>query len=277
MSLRILAATATAALAISSSALAGGVSSFTTYGNLAWGSSEGSLTAVAYDSIAGVSGVGSSGFWTTNVVNGSNVFTIGLKAQSYRQAMPTDGTDPLYGGDGSVDVPGEDSNHLYNDGAGTCYGVNGVGNQVASWDDPTNPRQYKWGYSWAVLVDGAEISAAGQYEIIYAFSKPGDSSPSVALELDAYDGVNGGLNSASWQFGYDFFAASGFDANTIGDYSVSISLKTFDGGDYWQVNPTGIIATNSITISSLQAPVVPGIGGVAALGGLGLAGRRRRR
>ncbi len=268
---------AIAATGVATSAMGGTYDSFTTYGDLAWGADAGSLTNVNYDLIAGTVGVGNSGFWTNNTAIGSTVFTIGLKAQSYRQAMPTDGTDPRTGGDGSIDVPGENSNHLYNNGTGTYYGVNGVGDQVASWDDPSNPRQFKWGFSWAVLVDGAEITSAGQYEIIYAFSKPGDASPSVAFELDAYDGANGGLNSASWQFGYDFFAAAGFDANTIGDYSVSISLKAFDGGGPYDIDPTGIVATNSITISSLQAPAVPGVGGLAALGGLGLAGRRRRR
>ena len=266
---------AIAATGVASSAMGGTYESFTTYGDLAWGADAGSLTNVNYDPIAGTVGVGNSGFWTKNTVIGSDVYTIGLKAQSYKAAMPTDGGNPFSGGNGSVDGVG--SNHLYNNGAGTYYGVNGVGDQVASWDDPSSPRQFKWGFSWAVRVTGAEITSAGQYEIIYAFSKPGDASPSVAFEFDAYDGANGGLNSASWQFGYDFFAAAGFDANAIGDYSVSIALKTFDGGDYWEVDPTNVFAANNITISSLEAPAVPGVGGLAALGGLGLAGRRRRR
>lgn len=274
--MQVCAVAAVAAGVLVSSAAAGGVSSFMTYGDLAWGADSGSLAFVDFDAIDGPqNGIGSSGFWTQNVSLGADVFTIGLKAQSFKGAMPSNGGDPRSGGAGSVDGAG--TNHLYNDGAGTYFGVNGVGSESASWDDPSNPRQFKWGYSWAVLVNGAEISQAGQYEIIYAFSKPGDASPSVAFEYDAYDGANGGLNSASWQFGYDFFAANGFDANTIGDFAVSISLKAYDGGNYWEVNPTGILATNSITISNMQAPVVPGVGGVAAIAGLGLAGRRRRR
>ncbi len=267
---------AIAATGVATSAMGGTYESFTTYGDLGWGTDSSSLTTVQWTSISSETGIGSAGFWTNNtVIGGSDVYTIGLKAQSYKAAMPTDGGDPSSGGNGSVDGVG--SNYLYNNGAGTYYGVNGVGDQVAGWDDPSNPRQFKWGFSWAVLVNGAEVSAAEQYEIIYAFSKPGDASPSVAFELDAYDAANGGLNSASWQFGYDFFAAAGFDANAIGDYSVSISLKAFDGGGPYDISPTGVLATNSITISSLQAPAVPGVGGLAALGGLGLAGRRRRR
>ena len=76
------------------------------------------------------------------------------------------------------------------------------------------------------------------------------------MQLDSEDsGVTAGL----WD-GMDY------DFNELGTYTIQIRVWEDLGGNYSEV---GTLAMN--------VEVVPGVGGLAALGGLGLVGRRRRR
>ncbi len=77
-----------------------------------------------------------------------------------------------------------------------------------------------------------------------------------------------------------------FGTTDLDDQRVGIFLGTSLGGSLWVVDAHGTFGSDGIEISGLNEPFlpwfggvskVPGVGGLAALGGLGLVGRRRRR
>ena len=239
---------------------------YNSFGNLGWGA-EGSQSALDFDSLASANGIGSSNFWTRNYqTSNGDWLTLGLKASSYYDNMPTDGGDPRSGGDGSIGD--SSSNSLYNDGAGTYYGS--AGGSTGGGTD----GNFKWMFDWSFTVNG-QIPTDSTYDLKFNFFKPGSSAADASV-TKAADGTYSGQSlrwgdafyANSWNFGYTFFSAAGFDPDVAGEYQVE--LQILQGGSE--------VTSHSMLIDNLSgSQAVPGVGGLAALGGLGLIGRRRRR
>jgi len=236
------------------------------FGNLGWGA-QGSQTALDFDSLASANGIGSSNFWTRNYQTGSGDWlTLGLKASSYYDNMPTTGGDPRSGGDGSIGD--SSSNSLYNDGAGTYYGSAG-GSTGAGTDG-----NFKWMFDWSFTING-QIPTDANYDLTFNFFKPGSLTADKSLTKAANGTYSGqGLRwgdqfyANSWNFGYTFFSLAGFDPDVTGEYK--IELEVSQGGNE--------ITSHSMLIDNLAgSQAVPGIGGLAPLAAMGLIGRRRRR
>lgn len=254
-----------AATALTQAAVAGGGFGYNQFGDLGWGA-QGSQTSLDFDSLAGASGIGSSNFWTRNYqTTGGDFLTLGLKASSYYDNMPTDGGDPRSGGNGSIGDAS--SNSLYNDGAGTYYGSAGGSTGGG------NAGNFKWSFDWAFTVNG-EIPSDANYDLTFNFFKPGSltADKSVTKAANAtFSGENlrwgDQFYANSWNFGYTFFSLAGFDPDVTGEYK--IELEVSQGGTE--------ITSHSMLIDNLGSQAVPGVGGLAPLAAMGLVGRRRRR
>ncbi|MCP4837099.1 MAG: LPXTG cell wall anchor domain-containing protein [Phycisphaera sp.] len=79
------------------------------------------------------------------------------------------------------------------------------------------------------------------------------------------------VDSASQGGAPGAWSGLGYDFDELGTYSVSIAIWDNTSGN---MDTVGTLSMD-IVVEGSQA--VPGVGGLAALGGLGLVGRRRRR
>ena len=110
-------------------------------------------------------------------------------------------------------------------------------------------------------------------------------STDFATEVVGYPGSGGNYaNQQVWTTAYDFMqvdsdtqaSAPGlwngldYDFNELGTYNIQMRVWGNDSAGYDE------LYTMSMNVV-VEGSVVPGVGGLAALGGLGLVGRRRRR
>ena len=113
----------------------------------------------------------------------------------------------------------------------------------------------------------------------------GSLDQAYSSELIGYPGsANNYANQNVWVPAYDFmqvdsasqggepgaWSGLGYDFDELGTYSVSIAIWDNTSGN---MDTVGTLSLDVV----VEGSVVPGVGGLAALGGLGLVGRRRRR
>jgi hypothetical protein len=231
----------------------------------------GTLTNGAGQEIAFNAGEGNSNtnFIYQNYPSGSTKslnYTMGLSAQTY------------YGGGNGP---------LTNNGVDTFYaqaGADQSGNPMAV------PGSGRWAFKWSVTAsDGAGVNSVPE-NLVMALRIDGPSGgnwgsldSSFAQSVVDYPGmVNTVANQQVWTVGYDFMqldsgtltggTAPGvwdgmnYDFNEVGAYFFQIKV--------WDTSSGGL---DEIGTLGMNVEVVPGVGGLAVLSGLGLAGRRRRR
>jgi len=253
----------TAALAVTAPVLAApGGSSF---GTLAYPDGAGGSTEIGFNAGSGNSNTNFV-FDNYNIGSGGSDswLTMGLSAQQYYS-----------GANGPVTNNGVDSFYAYAgaDQSGNPSGLPGSG---------------RWGFKWSVTVDGA---------------LPAEDSIYMALRIDGPSGGNWGTTTLAaaigtdagdfagqevWTTAYDFMQESSeetygsayaglwdglnYDYNELGVYN--FAMNVFSG------DPTSggtLIGSTFMSLEVLAQPAVPGVGGFAALAGLGLIGGRRRR
>ena len=143
-----------------------------------------------------------------------------------------------------------------------------------------------WAFKWSVTFsDGVGGTGLGGYRMALRIDGPsggswGNLNYDYATAIAATGVVSADYTSQNiWVPSYDFmqvdsetaygpdaagaWSGMGYNFDELGTYSISI--RVFDSNNA----EVGTLAMNT--------EVVPGVGGLAALGGLGLVGRRRRR
>jgi hypothetical protein len=175
-----------------------------------------------------------------------------------------------------------------NDGADTFYTQAGA-------DQSGNPSATagagRWGFKWSVTFsDGGGIGVPEDYFMALRIEGPsggswGSLDQAYSSELIGYPGsANNYANQNVWVPAYDFmqvdsasqggapgaWSGLGYDFDELGTYSVSIAIWDNTSGS---MDTVGTLSMDVV----VEGSVVPGVGGLAALGGLGLVGRRRRR
>ena len=148
------------------------------------------------------------------------------------------------------------------------------------------PGSGRWAFKWSVTADTTDGVPNDLYMGLRIDGPSGGSWGSIdysslASELGAYPGGTDTIaNQQAWTTSYDFMQLDSedsgvtaglwdgmdYDFNELGTYTIQIRVWEDLGGSYSEI---GTLAMN--------VEVVPGVGGLAALGGLGLVGRRRRR
>ena len=177
-----------------------------------------------------------------------------------------------------------------NDGADTFYTQAGA-------DQSGNPSATagagRWGFKWSVTFSDLEgdINVPEDYFMALRIEGPsggswGSLDQAYSNELIGYPGsASNYANQNVWVPAYDFmqvdsasqggapgaWSGLGYDFDELGTYTVSIKVWDDTLGNMDEVGTLGM----NIVVEGSQA--VPGVGGLAALGGLGLVGRRRRR
>ena len=177
-----------------------------------------------------------------------------------------------------------------NDGVDTFYTQAGA-------DQSGNPSATagagRWGFKWSVTSSDLEgnINVPEDYFMALRIEGPsggswGSLDQAYSNELIGYPGsASNYANQNVWVPAYDFmqvdsasqggapgdWSGLGYDYDELGTYSISIRIWDNTSGNMSQV---GTLAMN---VEVEGSPAVPGVGGLAALGGLGLVGRRRRR
>ena len=173
-----------------------------------------------------------------------------------------------------------------NDGADTFYTQAGA-------DQSGNPSATagagRWGFKWSVTYSDEETGKVGVPEGYFmALRIEGPSGGSWGSLDQAYSNemiaspgsATNYANQNVWNPAFDFmqvdsasqgaapgaWSGLGYDFNELGTYTISIAVWDNTSGS---MDTVGTLAMN--------VEVVPGVGGLAALGGLGLVGRRRRR
>ena len=172
-----------------------------------------------------------------------------------------------------------------NDGVDTFYTQAGA-------DQSGNPSATagagRWGFKWSVTFSDLEgdINVPEDYFMALRIEGPsggswGSLDQAYSNELIGYPGTASNYaNQNVWVPSYDFmqvdsanqgavpgaWSGLGYDFDALGTYTISIAVWDNTAGNMDEV---GTLAMN--------VEVVPGVGGLAALGGLGLVGRRRRR
>ena len=172
-----------------------------------------------------------------------------------------------------------------NDGVDTFYTQAGA-------DQSGNPSATagagRWGFKWSVTFSDLEgdINVPEDYFMALRIEGPsggswGSLDQAYSNELIGYPGsASNYANQNVWVPSYDFmqvdsanqgavpgaWSGLGYDFDALGTYTISIAVWDNTAGNMDEV---GTLAMN--------VEVVPGVGGLAALGGLGLVGRRRRR
>ena len=170
---------------------------------------------------------------------------------------------------------------ITNNGVETFYAQAGA-NQSGSGE----PGSSRWAFKWSVTADTTDGVPNDLYMALRIDGPSGGSWGSIdysslASEIVDYPGSAGTTaNQQVWLTSYDFMQLDsedsgvtaglwdgmGYDFNELGTYTFQIRVWEKTGDSYDEV---GTLAMN--------VEVVPGVGGLAALGGLGLVGRRRRR
>lgn len=232
----------------------------------------GTLTNGAGEDIAFNAGEGNSNtnFIYQNYSNGSaeglSNITMGLSAQTY-----------FGGGNGP----------LTNNGVDTFYAQAGADQ---SGSPSALPGSGSWAFKWSVTAsDDAGINSVPS-DLVMALRIDGPSGgnfgsldSSFAQSVVDYPGTAGTTaNQQVWTVAYDFMqldsgtltggTAPGvwdgmdYDFNEVGAYFIQIKVWDTSGGGLDEIGTLG-----------MNVEVVPGVGGLAVIGGLGLAGRRRRR
>ena len=244
---------AVATTGLSASALAGGIP--TNFGTLT--DSEGS--EISFDAGTGNS---NTDFIYQNI---NESYTVGLSAQTYY---------------GSANGP------VTNNGVDTFYvqaGADQSGNPSAGagagrWSFKWSITDDRWGVpdyiKMALRIEGPSGGSWGSIDSAYA--APVTAYPGSGTEY---------ANQQVWGTYYDFMqvdsetqgAAAGawdglaYDFNEVGTYTITMRVwEDFGKGMY-------DLTTMTMNVEVQGSTVVPGVGGIAALGGLGLVGRRRRR
>jgi len=177
-----------------------------------------------------------------------------------------------------------------NDGVDTFYTQAGA-------DQSGNPSATagagRWGFKWSVTFSDIEgnINVPEDYFMALRIEGPsggswGSLDQAYSSELIGYPGsVSNYANQNVWVPAYDFmqvdsasqggapgaWSGLGYDFDELGTYSVSIAIWDNTSGN---MDTVGTLSMD-VVVEGSQA--VPGVGGLAALGGLGLVGRRRRR
>jgi len=150
------------------------------------------------------------------------------------------------------------------------------------------PGSGRWGFKWSITGDDGSVPN----DIFMALRIEGPSggswgylSTDFAAEVVGYPGSAGTYaNQQVWTTAYDFMQVDSetqvsvpglwngldYDFNELGTYNVQMRLWGNDSSGYEE------LYTMSMNVV-VEGSVVPGVGGLAALGGLGLVGRRRRR
>ena len=167
---------------------------------------------------------------------------------------------------------------ITNNGADTFYSVSG-----ANQSGIGQPGSGNWAFKWSVTFnDGVGGTELGGYRMALRIDGPsGGSWGNLNYDYATAIGVNPTDYTSQniWVPSYDFmqvdsetqygpgaagaWSGMGYNFDELGTYSISI--RVFDNNNA----EVGTLAMNTV--------VVPGVGGLAALGGLGLVGRRRRR
>ena len=210
------------------------------------------------------SGNSNTDFVYRNHSNGDGYLTMGLSTQFYYSSangpVTNNGVDTFYAGAGA-------------DRSGNPSASAGAG---------------RWGFKWSVTfsddLDG--IGVPEDYFMALRIEGPsggswGSLDMAYSSELIGYPGTASNYaNQNVWVPSYDFmqvdsanqgavpgaWSGLGYDFDALGTYTISIAVWDNTAGNMDEV---GTLAMN--------VEVVPGVGGLAALGGLGLVGRRRRR
>jgi hypothetical protein len=245
-----------AATSFSSSAMAGDGHSF------------GTLTDYLGEEISFNAGTGNSNTdfmyqnWGWNNDGNTERINIGMSTQAY------------YGG---ANEP------VTNNGYDTFY--------VQAGADQTGsglPGSGRWGFKWSITGD----DGYRPNDIYMALRIEGPSggswgylSTDFAAEVVGYPGSGGNYaNQQVWTTAYDFMQVDSdtqvstpglwngldYDFNELGTYNVQMTVWGNDSAGYDE------LYTMSMNVV-VEGSVVPGVGGISALGGLGLVGRRRRR
>lgn len=193
-------------------------------------------------------------------------YTMGLSAQTY-----------YGGGNGPVT----------NNGVDTFYAQAGA-------DQSGSPSALagsgRWAFKWSVTASDAAGTNFVPSDLVMGLRIDGPSGgnwgsldSSFAQSVVDYPGTaTTTANQQVWTCAYDFMqldsgtltggTAPGvwdgmdYDFNEVGAYSIQIKVWDTSGGGLDEIGTLG-----------MTVEVVPGVGGLAVLSGLGLAGRRRRR
>ena len=254
--MRLEIAVASLATFCSHAALAGSIDQF------------GTLTNAFGDEISFDAGEGNSNtnfLYQNHTVGASNI-TMGLSAQTY------------FGGGNAP---------LRNDGNGTFYAQAGP-------DQSGSPSALagsgSWAFKWSVTASNDSQAGFVPNDIYMALRIDGPSGgnwgsldSNFSQEVVGYPGSPGSTaNQQVWTVAYDFMQLDsgtltggaspgiwdgmGYNFNELGTYSIQIRA--------WDNSSGSLVEIGTV---SMSVEVVPGIGGLAVFGGLGLAGRRRRR
>ena len=253
--MKIISLGAVVAAVTSGSALAGTVDQFGTL-------TDGYGSGISFDAGTGNS---NTDFIYRNHAGNNGFLTMGLSTQTY------------YGG---ANGP------VTNNGVDTFYAQAGA-------DQSGNPSATagagRWGFKWSVTFsdqDGGGASVPDGYYMALRIEGPsggswGNLGQDYSSELIAYPGsATNYANQNVWNPAFDFmqvdsasqgaapgaWSGLGYDFDELGTYTISIAVWDNTSGN---MDTVGTLAMN--------VEVVPGVGGLAALGGLGLVGRRRRR
>ena len=231
----------------------------------------GTLTNGAGQEIAFNAGEGNSNtnfIYENHSISGSEglSYTMGLSAQTY-----------YGGGNGPVT----------NNGVDTFYAQAGADQ---SGSPSALPGSGRWAFKWSVTASDAAGTNSVPNDLVMALRIDGPSggnwgsldSNFVQSVVDYPGTANTIANQQAWTVAYDFMqldsgtltggTAPGvwdgmdYDFNEVGAYSIQIKVWDTSGGGLDEIGTLG-----------MTVEVVPGVGGLAVLSGLGLAGRRRRR
>jgi hypothetical protein len=248
--MKIISLVAVVAAVSSGSALAGTVDQFGTL-------TDGYGSAISFDAGTGNS---NTNFMYQNQASNGGFLTMGLSTQVHFGGSP-----------------------ITNNGADTFYASSGA-NQ--SGNPSAQPGSGSWAFKWSVTFsDNLGGSGLDDYRMAFRIEGPsggswGSLNSAFATELNTSS--NDYENQQVWVPSYDFmqvdsataygptaagaWSGLGYNFDELGAYSISIKV--------WDNSLGNMTEVGMLTMST---EVVPGVGGLAALGGLGLVGRRRRR
>ena len=150
------------------------------------------------------------------------------------------------------------------------------------------PGSGRWGFKWSITGAGGSVPN----DIFMALRIEGPSggswgylSTDIAAEVVGYPGTAGTYaNQQVWTTAYGFMQEDSetqvsvpglwngldYDFNELGTYNIQMRVWGNDSAGYEE------IYTMYMNVV-VEGSVVPGVGGIAALGGFGLVSRRRRR
>jgi len=252
--MKIISLVAVVAAVSSGSALAGTVDQFGTL-------TDGYGSAISFDAGTGNS---NTDFMYQNHASNGGYLTMGLSTQFYYSSangpVTNNGVDTFYTQAGA-------------DQSGNPSATAGAGRWGFKWSvtysDGTSTGGVPEDYFMALRIDGPSGSSWGNLNQVYAnemiaYPGSGTNYANQNVWLPAYDFMQ--ADSASQGGAAGDWSGLGYNFNELGAYSISIKVWDNSLGNMTEV---GTLAMNT--------EVVPGVGGLAALGGLGLVGRRRRR